>query len=460
MFNIFQSKKSEFKLLTIVDEPQMTYEYDSIVPISLDGVLDTESKEAIAKYKSNLKLLVKKLKEEKKVTDFRIIREDDVFPDEWKWWVASKNTSIEKKGSNLTYALRVAKAEQKMGLDKLAIPVPPDPDKFKQAINEIDKDFGSVYTPERFRSTKHFTVNTPLGYTGGYNNVDTERNFIVIDVADNFLKSGYGYSIAYHDAYLDVTHDALTISNQAVVLINYNKYKDIINNPNIAKQLSERKVIVFKGDENVAINMILSEMGVLPTKPGNRFIEYDNETLEILDSSIKELASSNGLDYDVSHANFNGNGHFTDTFDTLNMDYTIANENLANFLKSRLPECSVGIDANFRNMDQVIKQVGIDKIISIIDEYNLFMEDDIDKKFNAYKNDRKTITSEISNLFKKTIMLIRMYYKENKINSLGENPEIKEDILRFYQSSTVLEQIEYANKIIDSIELGRTDGGR
>ena len=43
------------------------------------------------------------------------------------------------------------------------------------------------------------------------------------------------------------------------MLISEDKYNTIINDPTIAEQLNNRRVIVYRGEEAVAINMILTE---------------------------------------------------------------------------------------------------------------------------------------------------------------------------------------------------------
>ena len=102
------------------------------------------------------------------------------------------------------------------------IPIPQE--NIDETLELIDKDTGSILLPVKFRSTKHFTVNTPLEVTGDYNTVSLDRTYTIIDNIDSFLSKGYGYSVAYHDAYLDVSHESLPVSLDAVVLIEESKY--------------------------------------------------------------------------------------------------------------------------------------------------------------------------------------------------------------------------------------------
>ena len=181
---------------------------NAILKIENDGYLDTTNANSLERFKHNIKILIEKAKKDKKIDKFMIIRTDNFFPVDWEWTVASRNTNIEKVVFALSNELRV-----KLALDKSKIKsqfnginIPIANDKLNNLMSDIDKYIGAVYLPVKYRSTKHFTINTPLGVTGDYNLVSNDRDFTIIDEIDNFLNSGYAYSVAYHDAYLDVSH--------------------------------------------------------------------------------------------------------------------------------------------------------------------------------------------------------------------------------------------------------------
>ena len=211
--------------------------------------------------------------------------------------------------------------------------------------------------PSYFRSTKHFTINTPLGVTGDYNSVKLGRKFIIIDTMDNFLNSGYAYSVGYRDAYLDVTHEPLKISDQAIVLIDSDKYDDIIKDESIASELESRRVIKFRGDEILAIDMVLSEMSILPSRIGMRYAFYDEEIHKILDSSIIELAEKNNLLLNKSHGGSLSpeGGHFSNYFDEKNHDRRKYFNDLAAFIREK---CNIDFEFTFMNrVDDYVPRV-------------------------------------------------------------------------------------------------------
>ena len=145
-----------------------------------------------------------------------------------------------------------------------------------------------LFYPVYFRSTKHFTVNTPLGLASEYNGVPSNRTFTIIDDISNFLSSGYGYSLSLTDAYLDVTHKPLKISDKAFIIISIDDYNKLKNDKEIMNMLKERQLIVYKGDLALAINMFLTEKGILPFRTNH---EYDDDLKQIITDSLKKYVN-------------------------------------------------------------------------------------------------------------------------------------------------------------------------
>ena len=150
----------------------------------------------IAKYKNNLRLLVESAKKKGRIDEFRLIREDNLFPYDNLWRINSEETYRELAPSTFAFELRMAKAKSFLKRDNTdyGFEIPVDEERVKEETRKLDKNYGKIYEPVKYRSTKHFTVNTPLPYTGSYNQVESNRNFVVIDRIDNFVNSGYGYS--------------------------------------------------------------------------------------------------------------------------------------------------------------------------------------------------------------------------------------------------------------------------
>ena len=414
----------------------------SIVSLTQNGVLDTNDSLTVSKYKSNLKNLVSKVKQEKVMTDFRIIREDNIFPYDWKWRVNSKDTAREYARSNFAYQLRMLEAEKKRGSLKNDFPfeIPSKREDLLEEMGKLESTFGMIYEPVKYRSTKHFTVNTPLEYTRPYNQVDGDRLFTVIDTVDNFCNSGYGYSADYQDAYLDVTHEPLNISLDAIVLIREDRYSEL--NEDVKKQLQERRVVLYRGDEATAINMVLSEEGVLPYRPGGKYMEFDSELEDIMIHSMQKFCSHNHLDYAHNHGNFNGKGgHFSDLLDSYNQERKQFEKEFGQDMCSLLPEYKGLInDTFYQYPERIMRVIGLDKVERTLASYNEWAKDAEKESRHAYDRERSRITPGIHELFLEVFSMIRD--SENEFF-----PEIRDDILTFFHSNIVEEQVSAAYRI-------------
>jgi hypothetical protein len=381
-----------------------------------------------------------------KVDKFMLIREDDVLPEAFKWRVSSNLTTMESVCTNISSKLRNKLAlEKAQGKSVNGITLPVTKTEFYDSLKSLPKTLGLVNAPGHFRSTKHFTINTPLGVTGYYNLVNTNRNYIVLDKMDNFLSSGYAYSIAYHDAYLDVSHEPLNISNDAIILINKDKYDEIIKNQDIVDTLNNKNVILYKGDEILAIDMVLASNGVLPSTVGFKYASYDNETRTIINNSIKNLANYYNLMYDKSHGG--SKGHFTSYYDDLNNDYQNSINKFNKFMANRFKDYNFelcGIPrVDEESINKLIDSVSTDEILNAINEYNQEYFNNFKINKLKYLVDREQIDSNMHDLFIATDDMINEYFetdhdKDNNLDNL-----IKE----YFQGSTVEEQVNAAYQI-------------
>ena len=472
-----QSKKDD-KALDFSDAKEIEHQqhtYETYQPIELpedelvsfsDEILDTNSRETIEKFKHNLEILIKRAKEKGKVDKFMLIREDDFFPDGWEWRVLSKNTNLEKVCTRLSYELRKAYALEQKGINPyseiMGINIPNE--SYEQPIQDIadeDKTLGDILLPSRFRSTKHFTVNTPLEVTGNYNSVHTNRDYVIMDDVNEFLASEYGYSISYRDAYLDISHESLPISTEAIVLIGDENYDRIMSDEKIASQLAQRRVIRFKGDTDIAINMILTERGALPSQVSPQYADYDDEIRTILDSSIRELAEKNHLFFDKSHGGqlkLDGGGHFSSYYDDKNQDYEKALNEFIRFLRQKFPEHEELLPEHLKLTEntsyEIVKKIGTTKLLEAIDEYNELASKRIEQTLEEYKKDRKNITPEIHQKFVETIHLIDDFYKKN---TDCESREQEEAIQKFIQGDTVSEQLQAAESVCELLATRNQD---
>lgn len=428
ILEIFKKKKKEellTKPINLQEENIIIPESNEIINLTNNNILDTDDKVTIAKFKHNLKILYKELEEKNKIDKFVIIREDNFYPYNNEWLVNSKETEYEEYNQALSIQLK----------------------------KRIQKNT-SIYMPTHFRSTKHFTINTPLGATGSYNGVEDNRNFIVIDSINNLIDSEYTYSIAPQDAYVDVSHEPLKISNDVTIMINQEKYNTLKDNEELMADLKNKKVIIYKGDEVVAIQMVLTEMGILPSKVGTRFYE-DNTGLAYkkTEESLKEIAKNKNIMYNQSHGG-EINGHFSSKYDDMNNDWNTSLNEFISFLKSNLENIDDSLIKeslkNKEKADELINLVGEEKLFNIIQNYNERVKANISITRKKYCKERTSIPSDISEIFKKTVKRINIFYKNNEQNNYSaiELNELEENIRLFFQSPSIEEQIKSSSVLL------------
>lgn len=447
------------KIVDNVEELVISDE-EPLLNITNNGFIDTTSKEAIAKYKHNLKKLYNELKQTNEINKFALIRDDDYFPFDSKWLVNSKDTTIEKTSIALSIVLKEQYALEKENLYKAYgnIVIPPDKEKMNEAIRKLPNDFGAIYTPVHFRSSKHFTINTPLSITGDYNSVSDNRNFTIIDDISNFLKSPYVYSVAAHDAYLDVCHEPLDISNKAIILINKEKYEELKKNEELMNELKDKKVIIYQGEEYLAINMILTELGIMPSKVGKNFLEDEKDLIgKSTENALRKIAESKSIYYDQSHGGKieDKSGHFSSYFDDKNNDYYDSLISLADFLEKRFGRTiSIGMLTEESKAQKLVSEIGTEKLLEAINEYNSKTKKEHDIKRKKYLDNRKKITPEISDMFVKTTKTIDNFYKERLYENYTskELEELEENFRLFFQSSTIEEQLHRASIILTKLQ--------
>lgn len=462
---IENSKAGTYNEVIIPPEETYIFPEGEIVPFDGD-ILDATSPKNIAMFRHNIKVLSAQAKQKGKIDNFYAIRQDNFFPKNWEWKVLSDQTNLELTLPTLSYELKKAYALEMAGIELYTkigeIEVPNyDREEEAQIINEalakVDKTVGAILLPSYFRSTKNFTVNTPLGVTGNYNAVSTNRNFIFFDKLDNFLASGYGYSISGHDAYLDVTHEPLKISEHGFVLIADEKYEDIMKKTEIAEELSQRKVIRFKGDETLAINMMLAANGALPAQLDYDFLENYQELNVIYEKSFRALAEEYGLAYDKSHAGAllpEGGGHFSNYYDEMNTDRQQAANQVIEFFRNRFPEnadlfngVSFGIPrkGETERAQTIIRTIGVKNLLDAINEYNENARRDMAQKFEIYSQERASITTDEHDTFVSTVQAVDAFYKTPEASS---RYDVEPVIQRFFQGKSKKEQLEAAHQVL------------
>ena len=399
----------------------------NILKISDENIIDTEKKENVEKYKTNIQELIEETKENRKINKFVIIRNDDFIPENYTWTI---NLNGEYK-TLLTYNEGTTKKNKFSIFSKTQKP--------EMNLKQI-----KVLIGQEFRSTKHFTINTPLKLTEEYNTVKNDRPFTIIDDINNFLKSGYAYSLSEKDAYLDITHEGLKISENATILISQENYEKIKNNKELLSKLSKRNLIIYKGNQALAINMFLSENGILPFR--TEMNAYDEETKQIIDNSLKQICNLYNIEYNRPHGY---NGHFTSIIDQYENNGLNEINKLIQYLNSKYPEYIIKGQPNNKNWLEYMNAIGKTNFVNAIEEFNKNNELRLQQKKSLYINQHKEIPKEIKEIFRETFELIKI--NEQNISFQNETNELTKNIVKFFISKNIQEQIEASIKIKEII---------
>lgn len=128
------------------------------------------------------------------------------------------------------------------------------------------------YTPlsSQYRSTIHFTLNGLVSNhsMGTFDN----RNFIIVDKLNQHLGVETFSSIRMEDTFVS---GEFKLSDEAIILINENKISVLMEQ---YPWLTTYNVILFRGDEKLATEMLLISMGIMPENIGAHSAEYSKRT--------------------------------------------------------------------------------------------------------------------------------------------------------------------------------------
>ncbi len=137
-------------------------------------------------------------------------------------------------------------------------------EKFKELVNK--------YSPlsSQYRSTIHFTINGLVTSHGqGYFD---DQDFIIIDKLNKHLGIDNIRCIRMEDTFISGNFN---ISNESIILINKEKYEKL-------KQknywLNKYNVVLYEGNEKLAVEKVLLEMGITPEKIEAHSSKYSERT--------------------------------------------------------------------------------------------------------------------------------------------------------------------------------------
>ena len=263
--------------------------------------------------------------------------------------------------------------------------------------NERSAMIKSNYLPysSQYRSTVHFSIN---GLVASHAKGDfSNRNFIIIDSFQHHLQNNDIRSFRMEDTYM---YGDVTLSPQAVIMIKKEKYEELILQ---YPQLNQYNVVLYVGDEKLAVESYLQSIGIISEKIGEHGSEEHRCTPQI-NEFRRKLKEGYGID---AEPHWLSKEYKEDDQNSLIVwDYynNLFYSHLLTKLNVIEPEYSVRLsdlmnmgldDQNKEYIKQVIRKISLEQFKTIVDEFNMIILNSIAN--GTFKNNDEVVTSLLNN---------------------------------------------------------------
>lgn len=268
-------------------------------------------------------------------------------------------------------------------------------DRYQERTQHIKANY--LPYSSQYRSTVHFSVNGLVSShaKGNFHN----RNFIIIDPLEYHLKNNDIRSFRLEDTYM---YGDVSLSSEAVIMIKEENYEELLlQNP----QLNTYNIVLYRGDEKVAVEMYLASIGIISEKIGEhgslehrcsqqvrKFRDRLKENFNI-DSDPHWLSKESKLDDENSLLIWD---YYNNLFYNFMLDKLGINEQEKSFRLNDL--MNMGKDSeNKEYIKMIIKKIGLEQFKQIVDEYNLKILNSIAQ--GTFQNNEE-IVSHLKNIQK------------------------------------------------------------
>ena len=151
------------------------------------------------------------------------------------------------------YAL--VRATNNLTIQGYHVPINPD------TRISTDKSFlGPEVASFEYSEIKNFALNGLTLFGSEWESMD----YNIIEPLEDQINSPTLKSLHPGDTFFDVKDEPLPVSQRAIYLIPEARYKVLMQNPEIAIQLADKNVVVFRGNARDAVDMQLCKMGIVP----------------------------------------------------------------------------------------------------------------------------------------------------------------------------------------------------
>lgn len=245
-----------------------------------------------------------------------------------------------------------------------------------------------------YRSTKHFALN---GLVSSHEYGDFSGNpYIFIEPLEEHINDEGILSLNEADTYFKISREKpFKLSDRAKLMMPLEEYLKIKDNPEELEKIHDYDLTLFSGDEKVAVDMKLAELGYMPEDIG----KWGYELESVMDYAISNLSKEYGIEVAV---------HFYSDISAEDQERTneMTEESNLRFVNKLFEE--FGIDENYhegaisqtlteQEVEQIISFCGEDNIKSFISRFNEERRKELDLKreeFYAKRESAKDIDED------------------------------------------------------------------
>lgn len=257
--------------------------------------------------------------------------------------------------------------------------------------NKITKKYETL--SPMYRSTKHFTLN---GLVSSHMYGDfSDRPYIFIDPLEKHINDEGILSVNEADTYFKATREKpFKLSEKAKLMMPLTEYLKIKDDPEKIKKIHDYELTLFSGDEKIAVDMKLAQMGYMPEDIGS----WGYEAGCIMDNAIDKLSKEHGVPVEV---------HYYSKIKEEDQARTNELTNESNLLfVDRIFE-EFGIDEKYKygainqtltdeELDEIISSCGKENLKDFIANFNEQRRNELDlKREEFYANKEKNKANEI-----------------------------------------------------------------
>lgn len=237
-----------------------------------------------------------------------------------------------------------------------------------------------------YRSTKHFTLN---GLVASHEYGDFSGNpYIFIDPLEEHIDDENLLSVNEADTYFKVSREKpFKLSKKAKLIMPIEEYLKIKENPERLKEIEEYDLTLFSGDEKIAVDIKLAEMGYIPEDIG----KWGYELGTVMDGAVAKLSKEHGIEVavhyysDINAEDQEKTNEMTDESNKLFVDRIFEEFGI----DEKYKEGAVSQNLPEEEIRKIIDDCGEDNIKAFIAKFNTERRKELDLKREEFYAERE-----------------------------------------------------------------------